>query len=148
MSLVLDVQGFKTSQKIFQPKELAAYDGIHVSHYIFKPPFPLHTLPHDLQQQAKWLMHNHHCINWMEGYTPIHSFKDIMQRLTKNVDVVYVKGSEKANYLRTFTDKRVVEFDEQPALSPSIPSCMYHSHSPCMCALSNVYHLYNNYVMQ
>lgn len=148
MKLVLDVQGFKTGDQIFLPKELAAYDGQHFTHYIFKPPFSLTLLDKKFQNQAKWLMNHHHCIDWNEGFTPTFQFKNIIGRLSKRADVIYVKGLEKANFIKTFTNKLVIEFEDQPALKPSEAKCFYHLNPICICSLSNVYQMYNDFVMQ
>lgn len=148
MFVIVDVQGFKISEKTLSPKELAAYDGNTLSHYIFRAPFPFETLPQHFQKQANWLVNNHHCINWDEGFTPVFLFPKIVERLLRDADVVYVKGNEKAKFLRNYTSKHIIEIEEQPALSAAKPSCMYHLKSVCHCALSNVYHLYEHYVMQ
>lgn len=145
--LVIDVQGFKTSEKDFAPKELAVFDGHRVSHYVFKPPFAFRNLPPTFRQQATWLMHNHHCLDWNEGFTPPFMLPVILQRLTQQADTVYVKGSEKSNYIRRFVSQPVVELPEEPALQAMLPSCFYHHHSLCYCALSNVYYLYKTHVM-
>lgn len=148
MFLIVDVQGFKIAKKTFLPKELAAYDGRGVSHYIFKAPFPFSTLPLHLQEQANWLTNNHHCIHWDEGFTPAYMFPKIIRRLVRDADVVYVKGREKAAFLRNYIKKPVLEIEERPALSVSQPICMHHLKSLCYCALSNVYHLHEHYVME
>lgn len=148
MFIIVDVQGFKTSDKTFSPKELATYDGRMVSHHIFRAPFPFNTLPKHLQQQANWLANNHHCIEWDEGFTPAFLFPKVLQRLVQDANVVYVKGPEKTKFLRNYTNKHIIEIEEHPALPKSQPSCMHHGKSHCYCALSNVYHLYEHYVMQ
>lgn len=147
MRLVLDMQGFKDEHNNFIPKELATYDGIRISHYIFKQPFPLSFLPPDAHNQVVWLMKNHHHINWNSGHTPIHHFSTLIKELTKDAHFVYVKGNEKANYIRKYCVKPVVEVEEQPTLPKSTPKCFFHSKSPSMCALSNVFYLYNNFFM-
>lgn len=148
MPLAVDVQGFMTADKTFTPKEVAAYDGIRSSHFVFKAPFPFTLLPQHLQQQATWLMSNHHCIPWSEGFTPVHMFPQILDRLLQDVEVVYVKGREKSDFIRKHTNKQVLEIDEQPALNAMQASCIHHSRSVCYCALSNVYQLYKFYVME
>lgn len=145
--LILDVQGFKTSKNQFIPKELAVYDGTRFSHHVFKPPFPWHTLQPEFKKQATWLMFNHHCINWEEGFTPQHLFPHILKRVTRNADVVYIKGLEKANFIRKFISKPIEVFENQPALAPMEASCLYHSSSVCHCALTNVKFLFHNNVM-
>lgn len=145
--LMLDVQGFKIENNKFIPKELAAYDGTQTCHYVFKSPFDIRYLPSDLLKQADWLMKNHHCILWDEGFTPIHKFSDIIKNLTEKVDRVYVKGKEKAQYIRKYSLKPVIELDEDPPLQQGESHCFNHSKSPCICALTNVYYLYNNFLM-
>lgn len=145
--LFVDVQGFKTNGNLFLPKELAVYDGDHISHYVFEPPFPFPQLDPDFRQQAMWLMLNHHCIDWEKGATPLHAFPDIIKQLTQNADIIYVKGLEKANFIRRYVTAPVQELEEQPKLTTSKPSCFYHSRQNCYCALSIVYSLYTNYVL-
>ncbi|CAH1170708.1 unnamed protein product [Phaedon cochleariae] len=147
MTLVLDVQCFKLEKNRFIVKELAGFDGIRICHYIFKAPFPFDHLSPDLQRQAHWLTENHHCIAWDAGFTPQHLFSKIITDLTNSYDIIYVKGLEKANYIRQFINKPVVEFDEQPTLRMSQPKCVNHSKTQCICALSNVFYLYENFIM-
>lgn len=148
MKVIVDVQFFKIADQTLLPKELAAYNGCGVAHYLFRRPYAFHMLPGDLQKQANWLMHNHHCIDWDEGFTPAFQFQSILHRITQGASEVYVKGREKATFLRKYTDTPIIEIEERPALSPSAPACIYHIKSPCYCALSNVYHLYKHYVME
>ncbi|CAH1099637.1 unnamed protein product [Psylliodes chrysocephalus] len=148
MKLVVDVQGFKIENNKFIVKEFAAFNGSQVCHYVFKPPFPLRMLPSDLHKQATWLMNNHHAIDWNNGYTPLHHFGSIFQKLIKDIDCIYVKGMEKANYIKKFSTVPVYEIDEQPAFELGEPLCFYHKNNKCICALSNVYFLYNKYMMQ
>lgn len=145
--IIIDVQGYQTSEKTFLPKEVAAYDGKKFTHYIFKAPFNFDNLPVKFQKQADWLMKHHHCIPWLEGYTPQYQFENIIRQLTKNVDTIYVKGCEKAIYIRKIVCKPVIELPEHPALERSDPLCFYHSADKCYCALSNVIILYENFMM-
>lgn len=147
MNLVLDVQCFKRENNKFIVKELAGYDGERICHFVFKPPFPFNMLSNDLQKQAWWLTKNHHCIEWSSGSTPLHLFGNILQDLTEPADRVYVKGREKAIYLQQFISKSVIELCEEPALSKNPPRCFYHLNNYCMCALSNVFYLYDNFIM-
>lgn len=146
--VVVDIQFFKTEEKVFTPKELAVYDGTHISHYIFKPPFNFLELPDKLKPEAEWVTNNHHGISWDEGLVPVYLFPQILSRLLDNADRIYVKGREKANFVRNAAKKLVIEFPEEPALLKMEPSCFYHISSTCMCALSNVFTLYENFVMQ
>lgn len=143
MRLILDLQGFKDEKNKFIPKELAAYDGEKIIHYVFKQPFPLNFLSPECHKQAVWLMKNHHCINWNLGFTPLHYFSTIIKQVTKNAEFVYVKGVEKAKYIKKYVDNAVIELDEEPPLFLSKPKCFYHSKPEAMCALSNVINMYD-----
>lgn len=147
MRLVLDMQGFKDEYNKYIPKELATYDGNRISHHVFKKPFSLSLLSPESHKKAIWLMKNHHCINWNDGYTPLHHFSAIIKEITSNADFVYVKGSEKVEYIKKYCTKQIVELDEQPTLRPSSPKCFFHSKSPSMWALSNVFYMYINFFM-
>lgn len=147
MNLVIDVQGFKREDNKFIVKEFAAYDGKRISHVIFKPPFPFDMLSLDLQQQAHWLTNHHHGITWESGSTHFHLFKKTIEDITSPADRVYVKGREKAIYIRKFTTTPVIELDEHPSLVKMEPNCFYHTLKDCVCALSNVFYLYENFIM-
>lgn len=147
MNLVLDVQGFTVENKRFIVKELASFDGSRISHYIFKPPFPRDLLPDELQRQTSWLTEHHHCIEWASGYTPLHQVSKILQELTSKADRIFVKGKEKADYLRKYSTKPITELDEHPRIIARPASCLAHTKNICICALSNVYFLYDTFIM-
>lgn len=147
MVLIIDVQGFKSENNKFLVKELAAFDGTRTCHYLFKSPYSFDSLPKEYQKQANWLTTHHHAIEWTQGYTRFHHFADIIKHLTADVKEVYVKGKEKAKFIQGFTKTCVVELPESPPLTPSNSCCFYHSKEICICALSNVYYLHHNFVM-
>ncbi|CAH2019347.1 unnamed protein product [Acanthoscelides obtectus] len=80
----------------------------------FKAPFPWDLLPPPLKIQAKWLTDNYHGISWNSGFTPLHKFGNIIKHIADGADRIYVKGREKAAYLRNFTSKPIIELEEQP----------------------------------
>lgn len=153
-ALILDVQWFKEDKHRIIPKELAAFDGHKLSHYIFKPPYPLRILPNkNYRKQNKWLMENCHGLEWNDGFTPLHQFKNIVCQLCRAVDVIYVKGREKANFLRKFISAEktavIVELDEQPSIPLELPArCFSHrsSATTSKCALSNVLFLHATFM--
>lgn len=147
MKLVIDVQGFKIENNKFIVKELAAYDGIRLCHYVFKPPFAMKLLSPNLQKQALWLMNNHHCLDWHFGFTPFYLFSDIIKNLTSKVECVYVKGREKADYIRKYSMNSVYELAESSKLQVGQTRCLYHTKESCICALTNVFYLYDNFLM-
>ena len=139
MPLILDVQGFKTNKNKLIVKEFAAYNGINVCHNVFKPPFPFDCLPEEYQKQAHWLMLHHHAVDWNAGYTHHFLFPQIIKHITRNATEVYVKGKEKADFIRQHVDVPVLELPETPALKKQLGSCFHHLNEFCVRALSNVY---------
>jgi hypothetical protein len=145
MSLVLDIQGFKIENNKLLIKELAAFDGEKMFHYLFKAPFPFNMLSPQFQKQALWLTKNHHGLDWNAGFVPLHKLGKILQDMPNPTDTIYVKGREKADYIRKFVQLPVVELPEQPVLQKDTPKCFYHCENYCFCALSNVYFLYDTF---
>lgn len=145
MSLILDVQGFRIENNKFIVKELAAFDGKKLSHYIFKPPFPIDLLPPGLQKQTQWLTDNLHGLPWHVGFVPIHLLENILHDLADPKFKIYVKGREKAEYIKKIIHVPVIELPEQPKLEKAAPTCFYHCTDYCICALSNVYFLYEHF---
>lgn len=138
MNAIVDMQLFKVDDQQFIIKELAVIKNKKVAHCVFKPPFPFEELSLKYKKQAKWLMRNHHCIKWNEGEMEFEQCKKILQKWTSNADTIYVKGKEKAGYLREVLDKNIVELPETPSLKLSTPSCLFHSSERCRCSLKTV----------
>lgn len=147
MSVVIDVQGFKVENNRFIVKEFAAYNGKQISHYVFKPPFNMDLLPPHLHKQVVWLTENHHSIKWSNGFIPLYKFPNILQHIADRSDRIYVKGKEKADYIRKYSSRQVIELEEQPTLKFAEPLCFFHTKNPCICALSNVFYLYETFLM-
>lgn len=142
--IVIDIQCFRVENNKLLVKELAAYNGERYSHYVFKPPFSLYSLPIHLRNQVTWLSHNHHCVDWLEGFTSVHKFQDILHKITEDAEQIYVKGFEKAAYIEEHVSKPVYRIEDHPPIEAREPSCFHHTKSPCICALSNVIYLYKN----
>lgn len=146
--MILDIQGFKIENNKFIVKELAAYDGKKICHFIFRAPFSEKLLPPNIQKQNLWLTKNHHGLRWEEGVIPYFRLKSIIEELSRHSVPIYVKGREKADFIRTFIkSENVLEFAEHPKLQSYNPKCLYHSLNSCICALSNVYKLHENFCM-
>lgn len=141
--IIIDVQGFKTSVTNFTPKELAAFDGTKYFHVIFEQPFPFECLSNHLKKSANWLIKNHHCINWNQGFTPLNCLQPILQQLTQNIDIVFVKGLEKSVFIRNLVQVPVIDLGNLTTpIQARKPLCYFHSTETCICALSNVFFLY------
>lgn len=147
MNAIVDIQLFKVDDEQYIIKELAVIQNKKIAHFIFKPPYPFENLALKYKKQAKWLMRYHHCIKWNEGEIEFEQFKNILNKCTSNAETIYVKGREKAAYLRKVLDKKIVELPESPSLKLSTPSCLFHSSERCRCSLrtakflESIYHI-------
>lgn len=144
MRLVLDIQGYKIEKEKFIVKELASYDGKRLSHYVFKPPFNKKLLSHNFYKR---ITETNHCIDWSSGFTPVHHFKSIVDDLTKEANMVYINGKENYKIIKKICKIPVYEFNENLPLDLCKPKCFYHSTDNCICSLSNVFYIYDNYIM-
>jgi hypothetical protein len=145
MILIMDVQGFEVENKKFILKEMASYNGKQICHYIFKSPFPHDMLSIDLKKRIQSDV-DFHGVSWDIGFTPLHLFGKIMDNLSSSIESIYLSDRKKAMYIQQFTSKPVLEFGNV-SLKKTTPSCLYHNEDDCVCALSNVYYLFEHYVM-
>lgn len=147
--IFIDIQGFNCSFG-YIPKELAIYDGIRCSNYLFKPPFRKNILSIDDKKVVNWA-EEYHGIDWESGYIELTKINDILQTILKNYQSpkVYVKGNEKINFLKKILAECCISsipIGQEPKLSrfKKIPECYFHKNiNPWHCALANVKLLYN-----
>lgn len=138
--LISDVQGLK-SENNFIPKEPVVYSGEQLMHCF--PNF-ISTQPlTNIQRENKWLTANFKGLDLRGLFTPLYQFKNIMSDLSKKTDVIYLKGRKKANFIRNYTEKGVLELDEKSPLPELESKCFYHLNSPWKFALSNVFYLFD-----
>lgn len=100
---VVDVQGFRRSSNIFIAKELAiipVQDNATPMVYNFQPPCPWSKLLAEEREVNTWLERNFHGIPWTSGTIPYTDLIRIMRSNLNNAWKIYVKGLEKANWLR------------------------------------------------
>lgn len=143
---IVDIQGFFIEKNKFTPKELTLLKNDQIAHFVFKQPYPFNKLPDVYKKQVKWLSNNHHCIKWNSGFIQPWKIRDILQNLTDDVCVIYVKGYEKARIIKNYIpSKRVIELPESPALIPDLPLCVFHQYNYCYCTLRNVHLIKENF---
>lgn len=148
MEFVIDVQGFKKTYNEFIFKELAIVplgEDVQPAVYLFGPPHSWIFLTPRYQCQNKWLTRNYHGIFWDDGGIPYEEFEDILTSSTRGATKIYVKGSEKQKWLKTFLSNVVnIETLGCPSLtklhSARDPPCTNHNREICYnsnCAARN-----------
>lgn len=146
MSVIMDVQGFKSEDNKFIPKEIAILSGNRSLVLLIKPPYPFYNLTKKERLQVAWIERNRG-IFWNEGFIPFANFKFHILDFLKN-KYIYTKGFEKMMWLKEILETNHVynleDFDcpsletlhEKYSMSTEILSCIYHDK---ICAYKNVF---------
>ena len=148
-NIFIDIQGYNCSFG-YIPKELALYDGIRCSNYLFKSPFKKNMLSADDNKIVNWSQ-EYHGLEWDFGSIELNEIDSILKHALKDYESfrIYVKGNEKANFLKKFLDEDcicTIPISREPKLSKfkKIPKCYFHKNiNAWHCALANVKLLYN-----
>lgn len=153
MTLIVDVQGFKTDENQFIFKEIAFTSATDnsVESYLLQPPFRWSQLPARYRSTNAWLIRNFHGLPWDSGSVRYDFLYGRIERKLNKANTVYLKGSEKRTWLlNTFPHIQcIIDLDdlECPALNQlqknnqDIESCCYHNiikGSIANCAVRNV----------
>ena len=104
--LVLDIQCFRDNANNYVVKELACFRlfDYRETHLMFLPPFPFDLLYDKVKRNNLWIGKNLLHLSWDSGHEPYCYLDDVLEYVTKNVQCIYVKGSEKAYFVRTRLD--------------------------------------------
>jgi len=150
MSAVVDLQGFSEPRNSFVVKELAILCAGMVKPlaFTFAPPFPWHDLPPEYKRRNAWVERHYTGLKWNSGTIPYDRIEDILNSTLKDIEVIYVKGREKASWLRTHLKPHhhVIEnlgndYDDDDDTIPSLRkltnTCLHHK-KKFMCAADNV----------
>lgn len=156
--ITIDVQGFFNNPN-FVPKELALTDGKKSEHFLIKPSRPFHYLSYSEIKEVQYLEKHHHGISYSDGHIEINELIERLKEILSDggVDVVYVKGHQKAIFLHELLKEyidgsiKIKNLEhlstETSSSSPNLvkqrPQCFSHKLQNCVCALTNCWILYN-----
>ena len=112
-SYVVDIQGFHAPD--FIPKEICivSVETSFVRHRMIAPPTCYYRLSPRLKKQVDFVTKHIHGLHWDLGYTLETDALDLLRRTLKDADCVYIKGSERVNYLKKLLNNfvRLVDLD-------------------------------------
>nr|AGO14405.1 hypothetical protein CsmBAC4b19.3 [Cotesia sesamiae Mombasa bracovirus] len=107
MEIILDVQGFRGPDNRFIVKKLASIAIQHdidnikeLSYTLFQPPYHWKVLPTNYQRLNTCLIRNYHGIGWNAGTTSYNKLEEVLNYLTNNKKIIYVKGIEKKLWIQ------------------------------------------------
>jgi len=143
--LYVDIQGFYFNTE-FICKEMTLLYKQHMYHYLFKVPYNF-TKSDFIENKStiKYLEKYYHGLHLYTGFIGIEELPIILNYF-KDVDLIFVRGHQKKNYiLKHFPKINIINLEEDmesPKLEKSFQSCMYHNIKPAMCSLINVQKIY------
>lgn len=115
MAFVVDFQGFKSLDNKFIVKELAIVSvdgGNGFLYYLFKPPQPFCSLPDEMKKRVTYLTNYVHGLEWDIGDVDFDScITFIIDNLKLSAKIIFVKGSERVNYIRNLLNNYVEVVD-------------------------------------
>ncbi|XP_072756960.1 uncharacterized protein [Anoplolepis gracilipes] len=153
MDIVIDIQGFRDVNDKFIPKEVAivSIDVPIVGHWIMMPPHPFGELSAKARRENNWLSQNYHGIEWFDGETNLKYFISHLREITRRVRYIYVRGNEKASYLRNILSRDINNLEDISPPFKNLSSkeedgryCSHHgfwNFGIFRCALHNAYKL-------
>jgi len=150
MSAIVDLQGFSGPKGQFVLKEVSilAHGMSLPAVYQFAPPYPWHDLSSDLQRRNAWVERNYLRLKWNSGTIPYNRIHEILHSHLGLIEMIYVKGREKVEWLRTLLQSthHMIEnlendYDDDDDVIPSLRkltnTCPHHK-KQYMCAADNV----------
>lgn len=149
-SLVIDLQGFISNEGRFIPKEVAmmGIEEFKLQHWIIKPPYSRTVFNEFAIKSVEWIEKHHHGILWEEGDVSHKDLRTLLIDKTRGYNILFVKGSLKAQYLEEILSRHVVDLESMgcPALKcldEFKGKCLHEKHSDPskICALQNVFKL-------
>lgn len=144
--VVIDLQGVLLNHG-FMVKELAIGDAERVNHYIFKPHVPYNRLDAGERRQVHWLEDNHHGLHYNNGSINSNEILNILNQFTRGVDLIYVKGHQKIEFLQKYLSIRINNLENYvnvPVFNKTNTNCcMYHRNVFNICSLYNLNVLMN-----
>lgn len=135
MDVVIDVQGYRGYYGRFIAKEIAIMDlkGDFVAHWILESRISL-KFPEKYRKEYQWINTYHHKIKWTDGKSKFRRVIECLRDVIYKSDRVFVRGSCKAEFLKRYTEKEVIDLNEQQDECPSFRKmnksdviCNYHS---------------------
>nr|CAD7199512.1 unnamed protein product [Timema douglasi] len=102
-----DVEAFKGDSGV----ELSVLSvcGTLLQHWVLKPPYAIEELSTSARKKADYIVNNLHDIPWDSGDVNYSLLESLISSATTRAETVYVKGTEKKNFLAKYTSTPIVD---------------------------------------
>ena len=137
MDFVIDIQGFRDSEKKFLPKEVAitCLQKKISDHWIVQAPHSFDELPREIKETNTYLAVDVHGIHWFDGEVSIRQLHRHLYNIARVSRTIYVRGVEKARYIEALFGRRVINlekfksptFKQLNTMFPDNTRCSTHS---------------------
>lgn len=152
MYAIVDFEGFQLENGMFIIKELAFHgleDGC-LGQWIFLPPKEWNQLNNRQKITFSWLVRNKHKLPWDFGNVSYDKLYEIVCRLRKKYDTIFVKGLVKKKFLEKLIGRIVHNLEDlqcpKVTTLPHHPfNCLWHPLHFEHCALVKAI-AYTNYI--
>lgn len=160
---VVDLQGFKKPIDEFVLKEFAlvpVYDGrVQPLAFVLEPPFEWDSLPAPYKCTNSWLIRNYHGLPWESGDVPYEAGSMMIREFLKDARSIYVKGSEKKEWISKFTEESTKIINLENIGCPSLfklrkesnaspPKYHHHSNLSKFCCVGDNARMLRNWLYQ
>ena len=114
MEYIIEIQDLRGQDNAFLPKEIAVLstEGETVGHWIIAQPFEFSTLPSDIKTTNDFISSRIHGIHWFDGDMSLNKLRHHLYKIARNAVRIYVRGSEKAEYLQGIMARTVIDVEE------------------------------------
>lgn len=107
-----------------------AIDGSYVEHWIVAPPYEFYMLKKDKRREAVRVKQNYHGLSWGDGGISYGAFQDELKQVCSDVRRVFVKGTEKTEFLTTLLKNDVINLEDYN--TPRLKKLMFNSYLPVL----------------
>lgn len=127
---IVDIQGYwrngqfvlKTLALLRIPSTVRSSDDFKIQLFSFLPPCDIAELNTCDRRTKQWIEKHHHRVPWHCGNIAYNSRHGVIRRAVDSVSKIYVKGGQKAEWLREYVNCFVIDLDifQCPPLSQCI----------------------------
>ena len=114
MDFIVDIQGFRDTERKFLPKEVAVIclQNPIVNHWIVQAPCNFIELPEDVKNTNSYCAVDIHGINWFEGEVSLRQVHRYLFNIARAARRIYVRGEEKTRYLESLLGRNIFNLEK------------------------------------
>ena len=133
MDFIIDIQGFRDSEKKFLPKEVAitCLQEKISDHWIVQAPHSLADLPTDVKEFNTFLATDVHGVHWFDGEVTLRQLHRHLYNIARLSRTIFVRGAEKARYIEALFGRRVVNLEKYKSPTFKKLNTMFPNNTVC-----------------